>query len=73
MTTAVIMADINHPVKKSLSTILEAARADDSRLLKPIQSSRFLPIYVDFRPLTVTKGENSPHEITSPALEKSIH
>ena len=34
MTTAVIMADINHPVKKSLSTILEAARADDSRLLK---------------------------------------
>ncbi len=73
MTTAVIMADINHPVKKSLSTILEAARADDSRLLKPIQSSRFLPIYVDFRPLTVAKGENSPHEITSPALEKSIH
>ncbi len=58
ISTAIRLADILHPVKKSLSTILEAARADNSELPELHKHSRSLPIYVDFRPLSAAKGES---------------
>lgn len=58
MTLAIRMADVDYPVKKSLSTILEAARADNPELVELDRNSRSLPVYVNLAPLFNAKGES---------------
>ena len=60
MTIAIRMADVDYPVKKSLSTILEAARADSPELVELDKNSRSLPVYVNLTPLPDAKGKSCP-------------
>ncbi len=62
MSTAIKMQGSDDPVKKSLSTILEAARANDSDLLELDTAERSLPVYVDFkRPSVPDSTSRHPH------------
>ncbi|CAL5225458.1 g8278 [Coccomyxa viridis] len=70
MTLAIRMADVDYPVKKSLSTILEAARADNPELVELDRNSRSLPVYVNLAPLFNAKGEATG---TSKAVGTAIH
>ncbi|CAL5225465.1 g8286 [Coccomyxa viridis] len=49
MITTIKMRDVDDPVEKSLGTILEALRADDSELEELDRNFRSLPVYVDFQ------------------------
>ena len=62
MSTAIRTRESDDPVKKPLSTILEAARASDSDLLELNTAERSLPVYVDFkRPSVPDSKSRHPH------------
>ncbi len=60
MITTIKMRDVDDPVEKSLGTILEALRADDSKLVELDRNFRSLPVYVDFQSSSGAKGESFP-------------
>ncbi len=66
MSTAIRLRDMCDPVKKSLSTILEAARADDLDLLELNTAERSLPVYVDFKRKSESDGESRHPHLVDP-------
>ena len=68
MSTAIRVRGSDDTVKKSLSTILEAARAGDSDLVELDAAERSLPVYVAFNRPSVSDSESRLPHLVDPHI-----